>query len=218
VLSAGLWFRVRDGARHRSRFFFIAHLGAECRLKSITFSRSRMSSEKSSSRQIVIAWKVSGLSHTSPRSLYCGCLDPLGDGDLASRLSSSTDPISRQVHAYGVRSVCGPSFSGRASGPAPHHACFPCGTSVPPLGVFSSSASSSSITLMPIFGQHRHSTVPGICSELTDRAARTSVELIVGDIAFFRGFADSSFLTAAGSYQSEWPASWRQTRGLRSCL
>ena len=111
--------------------------------RSIT-SRSRMSSDRSSSRQMVIAWNVSGLSQ-SPRIIvlrpasirFAIAISP-------SRDSNSTLPISRRYIRTGssVRSSFSVSPPERATSRLPPTAT----RSVPPALSSDSSDSSSSVT------------------------------------------------------------------------
>ena len=112
-------------------------------------SRSRITSDSSSSRQMVIAPNVSGLSHSPAIIVFRPASMRLAMAISPSRLSSSTEPISRRYIRTGssVRS----SFS--ASAP-------PIATSRPAVVTTSreaegwpssdSSLSSSSVTWMPI--------------------------------------------------------------------
>ena len=113
--------------------------------RSIT-SRSRMSSFSNSSRQMVIALNVSGLSHSPGIMVLRPASIRLAMAISPSRLSSSTDPISRRYMRTGssVRS----SFSPPVTVTATSRLAAIVAISVEVLS--SSSASSSSMILMPI--------------------------------------------------------------------
>ena len=106
-----------------------------------------MSSDSSSSRQMVMAWKVSGLSHRPAIIVLRPASIRLAMAISPSRLSSSTLPISRRYMRTGssVRS----SFSVSLVDTATSRLVDASTTSVPTLPS-SSSASSSSMMLMPI--------------------------------------------------------------------
>ena len=134
--------------------------------RSIT-SRSRISSFRSSSRHMVIAWNVSGLSHSPAIIVLRPASMRLAIAISPSRLNNSTDPISRKYMRTGssVRS----SFSVVVAATVTSRELETSTKSVAPEGVPSpssaSSASSFSMMLMPI--SDNIDITSSICSELT---------------------------------------------------
>ena len=133
-------------------------------------SRSMIASSSSSSRQTMIAWKVSGLSQSPAIIVLRPASMRLAMAISPSRDKSSTEPISRRYIRTGssVRSSASPptlatarsreppSSAGAGSGRAPS----------------SSSASSLSMTLMPI--SESIDITSSICSEVTCSGGSTS--------------------------------------------
>jgi hypothetical protein len=130
-------------------------------------SRSRIFPSFSSSRQMMIAWKVKGLSHkpwiiaSRPASMR------LAMAISPSRDRSSTDPISRRYMRTGssVRSAGSDdrsTFTGRLGS-----------ASASAGGAASSASSSVSTTLMPISASI--AIVSSICSEETCSEGRTEL-------------------------------------------
>ncbi len=128
--------------------------------RSIT-SRSMMISSKSSSRQMVIAWKVRGLSHSPEIIVLRPASIRLAIAISPSRESNSTEPISRRYMRTGssVRS----RFSAEPAAAVTSREVFTSTISVDLAS--SSSASSASITLMPI--SESIDITSSICSEDT---------------------------------------------------
>ena len=138
--------------------------------RSIT-SRSMIASSSSSSRQTVIAWKVSGLSQ-SPRIMV---LRPasmrLAMAISPSRDSSSTEPISRRYIRTGssVRSSASPPTEVMVRSREPLSPSPISGAA----GRSSSSPSSDSWTVMPI--SDSIAITSSICSEVTWSGGSTSL-------------------------------------------
>ena len=147
-------------------------------------SRRSTRPSTSSSRQMMIAWKVSGLSHrpaiiaSRPASMrFAIAISP-------SRESSSTEPISRRYMRTGssVRSVGSFVAVSRiatarggacstTSPPSPSSSSPPASPSAAP-EVRPSSASSASTTLMPI--SESWPSTSSICSEVNSSDGSTS--------------------------------------------
>ena len=77
-------------------------------------SRSRIFASFSSSRQMMIAWKVSGLSQRPVDHRLAAGLDALGDGDFAFARQKLHLPHLAQIHAHRIVGAVGGEFS-RAS-------------------------------------------------------------------------------------------------------
>ncbi|MNE76656.1 hypothetical protein D3C80_1729050 [compost metagenome] len=140
-------------------------------------SRSSVVPSFSSSRQMISAWNVSGLSHRPEIIVSRPASMRLAMAISPSRDRSSTEPISRRYIRTGssVRSV-GSFFLAVASAVPPEGASSPPSESSPSESLSSSlaaasSASSSSITLMPI--SDSIAIVSSICSEVTSSDGRT---------------------------------------------
>ena len=129
----------------------------------------------SSSRQMMIAWKVSGLSHRPAIIASRPASMRLAIAISPSRESSSTEPISRRYMRTGssVRSV-GSLVSALAG-----TFCWTSTSSFSPSGSSSSSSLSSSLassvstTLTPI--SENIASTSSICSELTSSEGRTAL-------------------------------------------
>ena len=118
-------------------------------------SRSRILPSLSSSRQMMIAWKVSGLSHRPAIIASRPASMRLAMAISPSRESSSTEPISRKYMRTGssVRSAGSEVRVATAVGRAVSATSPPSDSSssaLSPLSFSASSASSLSTTLMPI--------------------------------------------------------------------
>ncbi|MNI23318.1 hypothetical protein D3C73_769030 [compost metagenome] len=142
-------------------------------------SRSSVVPSLSSSRQMINAWKVSGLSQRPPIIVSRPASMRLAIAISPSRDRSSTDPISRRYMRTGssVRSV-GSFFLTVATAVPPEVASSPPSLSLSSLSELSSSsrlepssASSSSTTLMPM--SDSIAIVSSICSEVTSSEGRT---------------------------------------------
>ncbi len=133
-------------------------------------SRSRMSSDKSSSRQIVMAWKVSGLSQRPRIMVLRPASMRLAMAISPSRDSSSTEPISRRYMRTGssVRSSFSLPPSVVATSPPFREAST---TAVEPCAFSSSSSSSASTMLMPI--SESIDMTSSICSDDTCSGGKT---------------------------------------------
>ena len=70
-------------------------------------SRSRILASLSSSRQMMMAWKVSGLSHRARDHRLAAGLDPLGNGDFALARQELDRAHLAQVHAHGIVGALG---------------------------------------------------------------------------------------------------------------
>ena len=136
-------------------------------------SRSRIFPSFSSSRQMMMAWKVSGLSHSPAIMASRPASMRLAMAISPSRESSSTEPISRKYMRTGssVRSVGSALVSALAIGvTGATGRTGAASASGAPSGV--SSASSVSITLMPM--SDSIAMVSSICSEETSSEGSTS--------------------------------------------
>ena len=138
--------------------------------RSIT-SRSMIASSSSSSRQMVMAWKVSGLSQRPAIMVLRPASMRLAMAISPSRDRSSTEPISRRYMRTGssVRSSASPPTLVIASSREPPSSAAGGASSRAPS---SSSASSLSMTLMPI--SESIAITSSICSEVTCSGGRTS--------------------------------------------
>ena len=147
-----------------------------------------------SSRQMMTAWKVSGLSHRPAIIASRPASMRLAMAISPSRDSSSTEPISRRYIRTGssVRSVG--SLASDLAG-----VFGVTSTSSPPslssssassrrLLASSASASSVSTTLMPI--SLIIASMSSICSEVTSSDGMHGIELLVGDVAALLGLLD----------------------------
>ncbi len=137
--------------------------------RSIT-SRSMIASSSSSSRQMVMAWKVSGLSQRPAIMVLRPASIRLAMAISPSRESSSTEPISRRYIRTGssVRSSASPPTLVIASSREPPSSAIGGAAS----RLSSSSASSLSTRLMPI--SESIAITSSICSEVTWSGGRTS--------------------------------------------
>jgi hypothetical protein len=70
-------------------------------------SRSRILPSFSSSRQMMMAWKVSGLSHRPGDHRLAAGLDALGDGDLALARQQLHRAHLAQIHAHRIVGAVG---------------------------------------------------------------------------------------------------------------
>ena len=133
-------------------------------------SRSMIASSSSSSRQTVMAWKVSGLSQSPAIMVLRPASMRLAMAISPSRLRSSTEPISRRYIRTGssVRSSASPATLATARSrellSSAGGASSPCASS--------SSASSASMTLMPI--SESIDITSSICSEVVCSCGSTS--------------------------------------------
>ena len=135
-------------------------------------SRSRILASLSSSRQMMMAWKVSGLSHRPAIIVSRPASMRLAMAISPSRDRSSTDPISRRYMRTGssVRSVG--SFLATAATAVPVcSASSPASSSASLSASVSSPCSSSSTTLMPM--SDSIAIVSSICSEVTSSEGST---------------------------------------------
>ncbi|MCY1226637.1 hypothetical protein D9M72_388790 [compost metagenome] len=143
-------------------------------------SRSSVWPSFSSSRQMISAWNVSGLSQRPAIIVSRPASMRLAIAISPSRDRSSTEPISRRYMRTGssVRSV-GSFFllvasavplEGASSPPSLSPSSSLASSSPPPAA---SSASSSSITLMPM--SDSIAIVSSICSEVTSSDGRTEL-------------------------------------------
>ena len=131
----------------------------------------------SSSRQMMMAWKVNGLSHSPAIIVSRPASMRLAMAISPSRDRSSTEPISRRYIRTGssVRSPASRFWVVATALPAPVSA-----TSVLDSSVSRSSASSdssSSTTLMPM--SFNMAIVSSICSEVTSSAVRTELSFSI---------------------------------------
>ena len=126
----------------------------------------------SSSRQMMMAWKVSGLSHSPAIIASRPASMRLAMAISPSRDKSSTEPISRRYMRTGssVRSVGSALVSVLAIGVTGATGRGAASASGAPSGV--SSASSVSMTLMPM--SDSIDMVSSICSEVTSSDGSTS--------------------------------------------
>ncbi len=117
-------------------------------------SRSRTLPASSSSRQMMIAWKVSGLSQRPGDHRLAAGLDALGDGDFALARQQLDRAHLAQIHAHGIVGAVG--GLGRARGDGGRARAL---DDLAALGLLflglpprlsASSASSPSVTVMPI--------------------------------------------------------------------
>ena len=113
-------------------------------------SRSRISAFASWSRQMMMAWKVSGLSHNPSIIVSRPASMRLAMAISPSRLSSSTEPISRRYMRTGssVRSLPSRAFDFETTAVPVRSASSVDSSSA--VSGSASSTSSSSTTLMPI--------------------------------------------------------------------
>ncbi len=135
-------------------------------------SRSRILPSFSSSRQMMMAWKVSGLSHSPAIMASRPASMRLAMAISPSRDRSSTVPISRKYMRTGssVRSVGSFAVVSALAIGVGATTALPSGASAPPSA---SSASSVSMTLMPM--SESMDMVSSICSEDTSSLGSTSL-------------------------------------------
>ena len=175
------------GWHDRSRFFFVAHLGAECRLKVDDIAQQNVFGQKfvAPDRDRLEGQRA----FTQPRDhRVAPCLDPLGDGNLALAAQQFNRSHLAQIHANGViRAV---QFFGRARGQRHITVAFRGRNFGPALGVFFFGFFVFD-HVDAHFGQHRHHILDLLRADLV--RGQNGVQLIVGDIALFTGFADHLF-------------------------
>ena len=156
-------------------------------------SRRKTFPSFNSSRQMMTAWKVSGLSHSPAIIASRPASMRLAIAISPSRERSSTVPISRRYIRTGSSVRSAGSFAsdfagvfGVASTSSPASVSSSSGSSR--ASSSSASASSVSTTLMPI--SLIIASMSSICSEVTSSDGITAVELLIGDVAALLGLLD----------------------------
>ena len=160
-------------------------------------SRRKTLPSFSSSRQMMMAWKVSGLSHRPAIMASRPASMRLAMAISPSRESSSTEPISRRYMRTGssVRSdgsffsVVASDFDFASTTSRPvSSSSSSSASSVAFSSPSSLSASSVSTTLMPI--SESMARMSSICSEVTSSDGITALSCSIGDIAALLGGLD----------------------------